>query len=649
MDFGAAGDGCADDTIPVQSAAAAAAVVRGTLLIPKGYRFSIRSPISIGAGTTVTGGGTIETPDCLSDFIMPHPLLSIVNADDVTVKDIILDANLDGQNGAWYEFRHMIGIISSDHVRVLDTVFLDPSGDAVYIDGTDSTIDCPRDVTVSGSRFFGRYANRGAIGLICGQDVRIENNYIEAMARPGMPGAIDVEPDNAGQVIRDVTISGNQIFDPEGCEHQTAISVSNWRNAPIENVIISGNTIQGCAQIGIGLLGGAGTAEKPVIISGNSIETYAVQPFSAGITAETTLYAFGACPPPPPNENDTCIPRDNRPAYVMIENNTVRTAAAANGHAMLVGIMTGNSDAVVLGNAVEGFTHFGVYADSALATSRLFISSNRVSNCGSGEGNGGIYLRGSDSVVSGNQVLSTGAQTSVGIKITGGTGNFVSGNSIRGTIGSADILAETGPQIWGVNDFNPTGSELGVDPPRAAALTADRIRQEGAVVTTPPAGGVPSDTSARARTAAVARGRLRRSRHRRQSFAAVDAPSGATPADSGTDTLVQPRRSIQRHGRCGDRRSAIDADPELYTEIQSFYLKNKDHRDLDDHVVSGVPDRVDRDADLVLDERTGTTRINFVEGRTSPNRDVAALAAFGARLRLRQPDDRRPQPGRPGR
>lgn len=57
--YGAAGDDSADDTAEIQAALTAAAAVQGTVLIPPGtYRIS--SALTVGAGVTVTGVGTIR-------------------------------------------------------------------------------------------------------------------------------------------------------------------------------------------------------------------------------------------------------------------------------------------------------------------------------------------------------------------------------------------------------------------------------------------------------------------------------------------------------------------------------------------------------------------------------------------------------------
>ncbi len=86
------------------------------------------------------------------------------------------------------------------------------------------------------------YNNRNAISVISGKNVSISGNTIEHVSSKNMPGAIDIEANNAAYTIDDITISWNNITDSNG--GLGAICIVSQNNAPAHNIQIDHNTIK---------------------------------------------------------------------------------------------------------------------------------------------------------------------------------------------------------------------------------------------------------------------------------------------------------------------------------------------------------------------------------------------------------------------
>jgi hypothetical protein len=104
-DFGATGDGSTDDTAAIQLAANAAA--GGTLFFPKGTYLVCGTSITLSAGTMVRGQATVKgKASCWTAASgavtgTQGALFSASSANDVTIRELELDANYDN-GGAYY-------------------------------------------------------------------------------------------------------------------------------------------------------------------------------------------------------------------------------------------------------------------------------------------------------------------------------------------------------------------------------------------------------------------------------------------------------------------------------------------------------------------------------------------------------------------
>ncbi len=456
---GAVGNGTTDDTGALTCAAYMA--TGRVLWIPKGYNFVVNQPLDAsGLGglnirdrTTVTGGGTLK----FSNGTAGTRLLHIRHRTDVLVTDLVFDGNAsfnpippqpisDCTNRPHddSEYRRAIGIEESTGVTVTNCVFRDLTGDGISISDDDTlgvgqpTGNPSKHILVQGNRFTGNYTSRTGVGVICAEDVRIQNNHFENMGRSCMPGPIDLEVDYPIQSIKDVVISGNEMSGKTGCENQSGISMSNVRGGKYRNIVIADNTIHGCFQAGIGVMGVGNGGEYPVTITGNSIFDITGTPaaWDAGITAfNTDSLALVPCP------------ASAYPSTVLISGNTIRSVSKGPGIALW------DADAVITGNYVVDAQTWGIDANSCSDQRGVTIADNRLSDCGDAtdDNHGGIRVRSNDGVITGNLITSTTpGRTKTGIYVPSGSGNLITGNVTKG-IGAYNVHSEGGTQNFGVN------------------------------------------------------------------------------------------------------------------------------------------------------------------------------------------------------
>lgn len=129
---------------------------------------------------------------------------------NITVQGFTLDGNGSGLKYA--EHRHLIDAIGTTNFRVIGNRFVEMSGDGVLVGRTyDGVTVCaqPRDFLYRGNYANGRRRNRNAVSIISCINPMIEaDNVFEECSRPGMPAAVDFEPDKVGEWIEGGYVRG---------------------------------------------------------------------------------------------------------------------------------------------------------------------------------------------------------------------------------------------------------------------------------------------------------------------------------------------------------------------------------------------------------------------------------------------------------
>lgn len=212
-DFGANGDGRADDTAAVQAALSSG----NDVFVPAGtYVVANVQPVS---NQRLFGEGLKSV---LKQRIGAAYVISInpgnagtadpsTNVRNVTISDLTLYglAELDGFSG----HRHLMNLNAVSEVLIENCTFIGFQGDGLYL-GSSNVAGVERHntrVTIRGNTFDGvNHKNRNGISIIDGDGVLIERNRFVHASRADMPGAIDIEPNESFSIVRNITIRGNE-------------------------------------------------------------------------------------------------------------------------------------------------------------------------------------------------------------------------------------------------------------------------------------------------------------------------------------------------------------------------------------------------------------------------------------------------------
>ena len=142
-DFGAVGDGVADDTIAIQ----AALNVSRSLLVPAGTYLC--GPLSIPGNSTIWFDAAAHIMARVG-FGINESLITISAVSDVTIHGngaVLQMRKADYTSGEW---RHCVNIVGANNVKIYDLVVKDSGGDGFYVGGDDvcrnvSIVNCVSD------------------------------------------------------------------------------------------------------------------------------------------------------------------------------------------------------------------------------------------------------------------------------------------------------------------------------------------------------------------------------------------------------------------------------------------------------------------------------------------------------------------------
>ena len=223
--------------------------------------YILTEPIQVPSGATVD----------LRNITLRYPpnagfgsLLDIAGASDVEVIGGVFDGNVGGQP-AWQEHYHAVRVRNSANVAIHDSAFVNLSGDGVLV------YEAASHVAVHHCSFRGENTNRNGVSITHARNCAVTDNSFAGMTRLGMPGPIDLEPDEPDQFVSDVQIARNEIVGT-GQPVQAAINVYNAiANATIANITIEQNLIQGQFQRAIWIVGAGKGREQNIVIRDNEI------------------------------------------------------------------------------------------------------------------------------------------------------------------------------------------------------------------------------------------------------------------------------------------------------------------------------------------------------------------------------------------
>jgi hypothetical protein len=236
--FGAVGDGIVDDTAAIQAAIDAASSVR----VPSGTyrvgRLRLRSDLVLsgdGASSVLQGRAGTTLLHALSPAGGRH-------VENVELRGLRLEGAV-----TTHGFSEHVHLLSANGVRnlLVDGVqFVGFQGDGLYLGAHLDNSRSNLDVRVVNCLFDGvNKDNRNCISVIDGDTVTIRNCVFRRSTRSDMPGFIDVEPNDASNVVRRIQVSGNHFEDTDGAVGAISVVVLKpVLKVPPHTFLITNNT-----------------------------------------------------------------------------------------------------------------------------------------------------------------------------------------------------------------------------------------------------------------------------------------------------------------------------------------------------------------------------------------------------------------------
>jgi hypothetical protein len=256
-DFGAVGDGVADDTAEIQAAidsgAASVYFPAGTYLVKGADTFN--SVVLAGVSNQMLyGEGAASVLKLGAHTVQAHRMLRLENVSNVQIFDLMFDGNKNQQTDPIDEQSHCIFTTDADNIIVKNCFLKNAKGDGILIYGLSNPGST--NVLVDGCTFDGNV--RQGVSIVRGKNIRIIGNDIGNTTGNNPGAGIDIEADNAGATLEQISVVGNNI-------HDNYWGVFMNELAPANNIVIDGNTFENNRSAPIMCRG------QNIVISNNAI------------------------------------------------------------------------------------------------------------------------------------------------------------------------------------------------------------------------------------------------------------------------------------------------------------------------------------------------------------------------------------------
>ena len=429
-DFGAVGNGIADDTAAIQNALNASALV---YMEPGTYKTSAN--ISLNNGNSLIGvpGETIIAPINYGGGYNLE-IFDITTA--AKVYGITIDANF---------YAYPVNVYNSANVTIENCTFSNGGQDCIYIGESSNLVI--RNCRIND-------ATRNGISVISGTNIIIDGCWIvgtDTAHTGGSPwSGIDVEPD-PGVNVDGIVISNCRIYDWAG--HGCAFAGINSATQYVRNARFIGNYVENAGFDCVAALG----AGCEVTIDGNTIRTGSRGFFSNNVGTTPARAIFS---------NNIIRPKTGVTTALGIECQ-VDTQLTATGNAIY-----GMAEPVKLASCISGCTFTGNLISDCTSPFTVFSSSNVNIVGNQFKSSYGIdIITGNGVLVNGNKFsdMNAAATTCVDVRLTSAKVSIV-GNEFSGTgAGLTKFVAQSastnvhvsenmGVVLGGISQFLQTGS-----------------------------------------------------------------------------------------------------------------------------------------------------------------------------------------------
>lgn len=308
----------------------------GLVIVPPGT-FTITSTITMPSNSTLMGTGAASIIKASASFgnnsllenDTPNPATDGARNTNITVRNLKFDSSASNGDTSRPSmlFKAVVDLVI-DGVWSADSV-----GDGILISASSTVTVKPLRNSIRNNTITN--AGRNGIAVTEGERVIISDNQITGSALHG----IDLEPNNASSVIREVTIEGNVINGSGSSSGNSGIAITGG-GGTTEEVTANGNTIRSTAE---GIVFSA--------VSGVSISTNVISSVSQNGIVNTT---------------------SNASTDVTISNNSITSPT-------LRGIQTGTNDLriSIIGNVIDtpGSTGITVGGDRCTIQGNTILSS----------------------------------------------------------------------------------------------------------------------------------------------------------------------------------------------------------------------------------------------------------------------------------
>ena len=253
--FGAVGNGINDDSVAVQQAINSANVVVCQ------NRYAVRN-IYVKDNTQLIGGGEFIALNYneSASIADADKCLYVENADNVIIKGLQFIGK-----GTFKEGSNLIQVRGTDKLTIEDCVFINSQSDGVTIAWGDFV---NKNISINRCKFLGNGNGRNGVSVIQCENVTIKDCYFDNTTKEGMPGGIDIEPNNlVSNVIKNVVIE-NCRFDNITSGTAPICYYSPANAIPADSIRIS-NCIVNCSSTYPIYIGVLNTSKKPNILIEN--------------------------------------------------------------------------------------------------------------------------------------------------------------------------------------------------------------------------------------------------------------------------------------------------------------------------------------------------------------------------------------------